>query len=203
MRTSKPEILMKKSSVAIYILRMRLFQNALITSLLSFVFLMPAGTCVADVQFDQLYGSDLGMGIGARAIGMGGAYVSIAQDPSAIFWNPAGLININHVELFLSAETPKDFSAASLIYKPKINFLNKFDLTVGLSYVRRLKFKGDSKEDDWSGYPSHLLDMAMIDIDDNFSGSVDSQTCDTRISIAFAPPWIKNLSMGLNYIFLK
>jgi len=29
--------------------------------------------------------------IGARATGMGGAFVGIADDPSALFWNPAGL----------------------------------------------------------------------------------------------------------------
>lgn len=29
--------------------------------------------------------------IGARATGMGGAFVSVADDPSALYWNPAGL----------------------------------------------------------------------------------------------------------------
>jgi long-chain fatty acid transport protein len=29
--------------------------------------------------------------IGARATGMGGAFVSVADDPSSLFWNPAGL----------------------------------------------------------------------------------------------------------------
>ena len=30
-------------------------------------------------------------GAGARAMGLGRAYVAIANDPTAIFWNPAGL----------------------------------------------------------------------------------------------------------------
>ncbi len=29
--------------------------------------------------------------IGARATGMGGAYVAAVDDPLAIYWNPAGL----------------------------------------------------------------------------------------------------------------
>ncbi len=29
--------------------------------------------------------------IGSRALGMGGAFVAVANDPSAVFWNPAGL----------------------------------------------------------------------------------------------------------------
>jgi len=37
----------------------------------------------------------LNVGIGARAIGMGGAYVSLANDASAMFWNPGGIALIN------------------------------------------------------------------------------------------------------------
>jgi opacity protein-like surface antigen len=33
----------------------------------------------------------LNVGIGARAIAMGGAYVSMANDATAMFWNPAGI----------------------------------------------------------------------------------------------------------------
>jgi hypothetical protein len=32
----------------------------------------------------------LNVGVGARAIGMGGAFVSLADDASSLFWNPAG-----------------------------------------------------------------------------------------------------------------
>ena len=37
----------------------------------------------------------LKIGIGARAIGMGGAFNSIADDISSIYWNPAGLSRIS------------------------------------------------------------------------------------------------------------
>src|SRR5512136_3110003 len=30
-------------------------------------------------------------GVGSKAIGMGGAFIGLADDPSAVFWNPAGL----------------------------------------------------------------------------------------------------------------
>lgn len=33
-------------------------------------------------------------GVGAKAIAMGGAFTSVADDPSAIYWNPAGLTKI-------------------------------------------------------------------------------------------------------------
>jgi Flp pilus assembly protein TadD len=37
--------------------------------------------------------------IGARAIAMGGAYSSLAEDASALFWNPAGLVRVGHQEI--------------------------------------------------------------------------------------------------------
>jgi hypothetical protein len=31
------------------------------------------------------------IGVGARPVGMGGAYTAVADDANALFWNPAGL----------------------------------------------------------------------------------------------------------------
>jgi hypothetical protein len=41
----------------------------------------------------------LAIGVGARALGMGGAYVGVADDSTAVYWNPAGLTNIPHMEI--------------------------------------------------------------------------------------------------------
>jgi len=37
----------------------------------------------------------LGIGMGARAAGMGGAYVSLADDATSLYWNPAGLSRLS------------------------------------------------------------------------------------------------------------
>jgi hypothetical protein len=42
-----------------------------------------------------------GIGVGARALGMGNAYTGVASDYSAIYWNPAGLAQAEHGEFFL------------------------------------------------------------------------------------------------------
>jgi len=156
----------------------------------------------SEVNFDELNGSDLGMGIGARAIGLGGAFVSIADDASATFWNPAGLSHITSNRLLLSADLPDHFSAASLVYKPSFWELEKVDFAAGLSLINRLRIKGDSGHDTWSGHSSYLLDLGMIDVEEDFSGSIDSETYDTRVSLSFIHPKYTNLSLGLNLIHL-
>ena len=40
------------------------------------------------------------IGFGARALGMGGAYTAVANDYSAIYWNPAGLADVKYSEFF-------------------------------------------------------------------------------------------------------
>ena len=53
----------------------------------------------------------LNVGIGARAIGMGGAYVSLANDASAMFWNPGGIALIQGNEaIFNHSEWIADIS---------------------------------------------------------------------------------------------
>jgi len=40
-------------------------------------------------------------GGGARALGMGGAFTAVADDPSTTFWNPAGLASAEKREILL------------------------------------------------------------------------------------------------------
>jgi hypothetical protein len=40
--------------------------------------------------------------VGARALGMGGAFVSVADDATTLYWNPAGLPWIGHQEITAS-----------------------------------------------------------------------------------------------------
>ncbi len=44
----------------------------------------------------------LEIGVGARAMAMGGAYTSIANDATALYWNPAGIAWINGVQCELA-----------------------------------------------------------------------------------------------------
>ena len=44
----------------------------------------------------------LKIGIGARAIGMGGSFVAVANDISSLYWNPAGLARIENSTVIVS-----------------------------------------------------------------------------------------------------
>ncbi len=44
-------------------------------------------------------GAMLEIGVGARAEALGGAFVAIADDPSALYWNPAGITNIRSISV--------------------------------------------------------------------------------------------------------
>lgn len=46
-------------------------------------------------------GEFLSTGVGARALGMGGAHAAVGADVSAGYWNPAGLIGIRHPQFML------------------------------------------------------------------------------------------------------
>ncbi len=49
--------------------------------------------------------------IGARATGMGGAYVAAVDDPLAIYWNPAGLSQVKGKEIILGCTFVKGYAS--------------------------------------------------------------------------------------------
>lgn len=64
------------------------FTSAVISLLMV---LFAAGNLPADEGDAGWAGAALQMGLGARALGMGGAYVSLAHGASATYWNPAAI----------------------------------------------------------------------------------------------------------------
>lgn len=62
-------------------------------------------------------GTFLKIGLGARAAGLGESFVAVANDPSAIYWNPAGLASLQRQEAALShIEWPADIRYSHLAW---------------------------------------------------------------------------------------
>lgn len=170
-----------------------MFTGAVVTVLLL------ACPVMADVDFDRLSGSDLGLGVGARAIGLGGAFSAVADDGSALFWNPAGIARLDASQIYLSSGWPDTNETFSLIVRPGGNF----PLTFAAGRFTRLRFSGDSGAGDWSGYPAHLLDLSMIDVDETYSGQIKSNTFDYRFSVAGRMPFYERVYWGVSCIMVE
>jgi len=68
-----------------------------LNSMLLFVFVI--GAVSLSMAQEEIFFLGQELGVGSRAMGMGGAYVGVADDYSAVYWNPAGLGQIRRMEL--------------------------------------------------------------------------------------------------------
>lgn len=81
-----------------------------------------AGTAMA--QF-------LKIGVGARAVGMGEAFVAVANDASALYWNPAGIAQLANNELIFShVNWPVDVRHEFVGYVHRFGNVNALGLSV-------------------------------------------------------------------------
>jgi len=82
-----------------------------------------------------------GFGVGARSLGMGGAYTGVADDYSATFWNPAGLAQIKRMELMgglstLSYQNSSTFLGTSSSFSNSSTNLNNIGFVYPLPTIR-------------------------------------------------------------------
>ena len=81
-----------------------------------------AGTAMA--QF-------LKIGVGARAVGMGESFVAIANDASALYWNPAGITQLDKNQIIFShTEWPVDVRHEFFGYVHKLDGFNSIGISV-------------------------------------------------------------------------
>ncbi len=93
------------------------FSNSLMKWLLLCLLVVSVGTVgLAQSSVDALRFSTPGLGVGARALSMGGAYTGVASDYSALFWNPAGLAQLEHGEF--------SFGLSHLNFKDQSSYFN-------------------------------------------------------------------------------
>lgn len=59
---------------------------------------------MSQTAIGKFAGEFLSLGVGARALGMGGAYAAVAEDVTSGYWNPAGLARMNYPQISLMHE---------------------------------------------------------------------------------------------------
>ena len=78
------------------------FGNAVLVTVALLVLGAPAALAQASLggqRAGTASGTFLEIGVGARAVGLGESFVAIANDPSAVYWNPAGLASLQRREV--------------------------------------------------------------------------------------------------------
>lgn len=65
------------------------------------VAMLVSASAVAATGVAKYAGEFISLGVGGRALGMGGAFVALANDVTAGYWNPAGLSQINYPQFTL------------------------------------------------------------------------------------------------------
>ncbi|MFQ6042263.1 MAG: PorV/PorQ family protein [Candidatus Poribacteria bacterium] len=167
------------------------------------------------------YAADfLSAGVGARAIGMGGAFVSMADDATATYWNPAGLAKIRrnafsamYSDVFESADG--GFLSSGLVKYNFVNYIHNWSTvgTFGVSWIRlgiddipRTTFKdvnynnrlGDFYDINGNGVkdPGELY-IDRPEVAELFSNSDDA------ILVSYARPLSARLTVGGNFKLLR
>jgi long-subunit fatty acid transport protein len=121
-------------------------------------------------------GTFLRIGVGARAEGMGETFVAVANDPSAIYWNPAGLASLQQREVAVSyVDWPADiqYSHVAMIL-PSRRLGGSIGLQLGVLSTRM---------------------METTDIDPYGTGREFSYS-DLVAGVAFARRWTDKLLVG-------
>lgn len=100
--------------------------------ILAILFFLPQ--VEAQTVFGKYAGEFLAIGVGGRPLGMGGAYVAIANDVTAGYYNPAGLAQLNYPQIALM----HDARYGNLVNYDYAGFALPFsnDMTFGLSIMR-------------------------------------------------------------------
>lgn len=139
------------------------------------------------------------MGVGAEAIALGGAVCAGTNSIYSIYWNPAGLAELEENQISLSGQLnakilPVNFAGAAF----PVSWLNFAGLksTIALSWIPRLHVKSSGAYTS-NDLESMFLRFAMPDLPGNFDGTIESKTKDYRLSWAITPISNPRWSLGL------
>ena len=155
----------------------------------------------AQTVIGKYAGEFMALGVGGRALGMGGAFVAVANDVTAGYYNPSGLANINYPQIILMHSEQfgnlvnYDYGAVAIPYGT--------DMSFGLS-IMRLGVDGipDTR--------NALMDTnndGIVDINDEFrldySKITEFSNQDWAFYLTFAKRQTENFYWGANVKIIR
>ncbi len=172
-----------------------------------------------DTSFSQVFSGTtaaqfLKIEVGAKSIGMGGAFVSVANDASALYWNPAGIARLQNNNAMFShtfwlAGTNHDFAGVILKLSDQqaIGF-SYTSLTVGDMAVRTEMFPDGTGEyfnaADFSiglSYGLNLTDMFSLGFTGKYVGEriwhMSASAMAFDVGILYTTP-VRGLNLGMS-----
>jgi hypothetical protein len=174
--------------------------------LLSILFLS-VSSINAQTEISKYAGEFMAIGIGGRPLGLGGAFVSIANDVTAGYYNPAGLAKLNYPQISLMHSEQfgnfvnYDYAAVGIPFKS--------DMSFGLS-VMRLAVSGipDTRGalEDGRNPGITVTDINFIYNEFarlNYSKITEFSNQDYAIYLTFAKRHSDNFYWGANIKFIK
>ena len=168
------------------------------TVALTMVLLAACGLATAQT-IAKYAGEFMSIGVGGRALGLGGAYTALASDATAGYWNPSGLARLEYPEFVLMHDERfgnlinYDFAAVVVPYGT--------DETFGLS-VMRLGVDG-------------IPDTRNAMVDNNGNGIFDNadrldydkityfNSADWALYLSYASKYTSDLYYGVNIKFIR
>lgn len=163
--------------------------------LIPILFISFFGTSNAQTVFAKYAGEFMALGVGGRALGMGGAFVGVANDVTAGYYNPAGLANVNYPQLALMHSEQfgdlvnYDYGAVAIPFGT--------DLSFGLS-VMRLGVDGipDTRNALYDANGDGIIDINDDRLD--YSKITEFSNQDWAFYLTFAKRQSENFYWGVN-----
>jgi len=145
-------------------------------------------------------GEFLAIGVGGRALGMGGAYTALANDVTAGYYNPAGLIHLNYPQISIMHDerfgnlVNYDYAAAAIPYGT--------DMSFGLS-IMRLAVDGipDTRNALVDANGDGILDITQDRLD--YSRISEFSDQDWAFYLSFAKRHSDNFSYGASVKIIR
>jgi len=144
-------------------------------------------------------GSDLLMGVGAKNIATAGAKSANTDDIYAMFYNPAGLAEIDSGEFVISTQADAQLGLVNFIgiaYSFPLESLD-LKLTLAMTFMPRLYIESSGAYHE-GDFESIFLRYTLPGLSANFDGEINSKTDDYRFAMAMTPLHSPTWSLGIS-----